>query len=48
LKDKKWSELKGLGMQEKQLWVISVQIALNYLNSKDGDYKDKCNVEWLD
>ena len=48
LKEKKWSELKGLGTQEKQLWVISVQIALNYLNLKDGDYKDKCNVEWLD
>ena len=48
LTEKRWSELKGLGTEEKQLWVISVQIALNYLNSKDWDYKDKCDVQWLD
>ena len=48
LQEKWWNELKGLATEEKQLWVISVQIALNYLNSKEWDYKDKCDVQWLD
>ena len=48
LKDKTWEDLKSLGALDKQAWIISVQIALNYLNSKDWNYKDSCNVEWLD
>ena len=48
LKDQSWQNLKNLGALEKQTWIISVQIALNCLNSKDWNYKDSCNVEWLD
>ena len=48
LKDKKWNDLNSQDKLDKETWIIAVQIALNYLNSKEWNYKNKCSVEWLD
>jgi len=47
LKDKSWKELEvNTTTLDRASWTIAVQIALNYLSTKDGN--SSFNVQWLD